>query len=79
MNFQYIGKKNEEAKEHRSRIYWQAVSCDHDLVTHQHAQAGRQQKEIENISETHSSTTFHKGKVFTKITSPLTGSRAKYK
>jgi hypothetical protein len=51
----------------------------HDLATHQHAQAGSQQKEKENISETQASTTFHKGKVFTKSTSPMTGSRAKYK
>jgi hypothetical protein len=48
-------------------------------VTHQHAQAGSQQKEKENISGTESSTTFHKGKVFTKSTSPLIGSRGKYK
>jgi hypothetical protein len=34
-------------------------------------------KKKKNISETQSSTTFHKGKVFTKSTSPLTGSRAK--
>jgi hypothetical protein len=55
------------------------VIPDHDLATHQHVQAGSQQKEKENISETHSSTPFHKGQVFTKSTSPLIGSRAKYK
>jgi hypothetical protein len=65
-NIQYIDKKNEEAKERQSRTYWRAVSRDHDLATHQHAQAGSQQKEKENISETQSSMTFHKGKVFTK-------------
>jgi hypothetical protein len=78
-NIQYIGKKSEEVKEHQSQTYWRAASGDHDLVTHQHAQAGSQQKEKENISGTESSTTFHKGKVFTKSTSPLIGSRGKYK
>jgi hypothetical protein len=79
MNIQYIDKKNEEVKERRSRTYWRAVSRDHNLATQQHAQAGSQQKEKENILETQLSTTFHKGKVFTKSTSPLIGSRAKYK
>jgi hypothetical protein len=78
-NIQYIGKKSEEAKEHRSRTYWRAASRGHDLATHQHAQAGRQQKKKEGISETQSSTTFHKRKVFTKSTSPLTDPQAKYK
>jgi hypothetical protein len=78
-NIQYIDKKNEEAKKHRSRTYRRAVSRDHDLATHQHAQAGSQQKEKENISETQSSMTFHKGKVFTKSTSPLIGSQVKHK
>jgi hypothetical protein len=55
------------------------VIPDHDLATHQHAQAESQQKEKENISETQSSTTSHKGKVCTKSTNPLIGSRAKYK
>jgi hypothetical protein len=36
-------------------------------------------KKKENISETQSNMTFHKGKVFTKSTSPLIGSQAKYK
>jgi hypothetical protein len=44
-NIQYIDKKNEEAKERRSRTYRWVVSRDYDLVTHQHAQAGSQQKE----------------------------------
>jgi hypothetical protein len=79
MNIQYIDKKNEESKERRSRTYRRVVSRDYDLVTHQHAQAGSQQKEKENISETQSSMTFHKGKAFTKSTSPLSGSGAKYK
>jgi hypothetical protein len=65
-NIQYIDKKNEEAKERQSRTYRRVVSRDHDLVTHHHAQARSQQKEKENISETQSSTIFHKGKVFTK-------------
>jgi hypothetical protein len=37
---QYIGKKSKEANEHQSRTHWQATSRDHDLATHQHAQAG---------------------------------------
>jgi hypothetical protein len=37
MNIQYIDKKNEEAKEHRSRTYRRAVSRDHNLATHQYA------------------------------------------
>jgi hypothetical protein len=44
-NIQYIDKKSEEAKERRSGTYWRAASHDHDLATHQHAQAGSQQKE----------------------------------
>jgi hypothetical protein len=79
MNIQYIDKKNKEAKEHRSRTYRWAVSRDHDLATHQHAHAGSQQNEKESILETQSSMTFHKRKVFTKSTSPLIESRAKYK
>jgi hypothetical protein len=47
MNIQYIGKKSEEAMEHRSQTYWRAASRDHDLATHQHAQAGSQQKKKE--------------------------------
>jgi hypothetical protein len=78
-NTQYIDNKNEEAKKLRSRTYRREVIPDHDLATHQHAQAGSQQKEKENILETQSSMTFHKGKVFTKSTSSLIGSRAKYK
>jgi hypothetical protein len=50
MNIEYIDKKNEETKERRSRTYWRAVSHDHDLATHQHAQARSQQKEKESIS-----------------------------
>jgi hypothetical protein len=69
-NIQNIDKKNEEAKEHRSRTHQQAVSHDHDMATHQYAQAGSQQKEKENISETQSSMTFHKRKVFTKEYKP---------
>jgi hypothetical protein len=78
-NTQYIDKKNEEARKLQSRTYRREMIPDHDLVTHQHAQDRSQQKEKENISETQSSTTFHKGKIFTKSTSPLTGSRAKYR
>jgi hypothetical protein len=78
-NIQYIDKKSEEAKEHSSRTYWQAASRGHDLATHQHAQARSQQKKKESISETQSSTTFHKRKVFTKSTSPLIDPRGKYK
>jgi hypothetical protein len=79
MNIQYIDKKNEEAKERWRQTYWRAASRDHDLATNQHAQDGSQQKEKENIKENQSSMTFHKGKVFTKSTSPLIGSQAKYK
>jgi hypothetical protein len=59
-NTQYIDKKNKEAKKLRSRTYRREVIPDLDPATHQHAQAGSQQKEKENISETQSSTTFHK-------------------
>jgi hypothetical protein len=45
MNTQYIDKKNEEAKKLRSQTYRREVIPDHDLATHQHAQAGSQQKE----------------------------------
>jgi hypothetical protein len=77
-NIQYIDKKSEEAKEHWSRTYWRVASRDHDLATHQHAQAGSQQKEKENNSETQSSMTSQKGKVFSKSTSSLTGSWVRY-
>jgi hypothetical protein len=60
-----IGKKTEEAKEHRSRTHWQAMSSDHDLATHQHAQAGSQKKGKENNSETQPSSTFHKDDILT--------------
>jgi hypothetical protein len=30
MNIQCIGKKSEEAKEHRSQTYWRAASRGHD-------------------------------------------------
>jgi hypothetical protein len=76
--FQCISKKSEEAKDCQSRTHWQAVSRDHDLATHQHAQAISQNKEKEHTLGTQSSTTFHKGKVFTKSTSSLTSSWAKY-
>jgi hypothetical protein len=76
-NIQKIDKKDEEAKKLRSRTYWQEMKPDHDPTTHQHAQAGSQKKEKDSISETKSSTTFHKGRIFTKSTSPLTSSRAK--
>jgi hypothetical protein len=51
---------------------------DHDPMIHQHAKDGSQKKEKDSISKTKSNTTFHKGKIFTKNTSPLTSSRAKY-
>jgi hypothetical protein len=76
-NIQNIDKKDEEAKKLRSRTYWREMKPDHDPTTHQHAQAGIQKKEKDSISETKSSTTFHKGRIFTKSTSPLTSSRAK--
>jgi hypothetical protein len=44
-NIQYIDKKNEEANKLRSRTYRREVILDHDLATHQRAQAGSQQKE----------------------------------
>jgi hypothetical protein len=47
MNIQYIDKKNKEAKKLWSQTYRREVIPDHDLVTHQHAQAGSQQKEKE--------------------------------
>jgi hypothetical protein len=70
MNIHHIDKKNEEAMEHRSQTYRQVVSRDHDLATHQYAQAGSQQKEKESISEIQSSMTFHKRKVLTKEYKP---------
>jgi hypothetical protein len=75
---QNIDKKDEEAKKLRSRTYRQEMQPDHDPMTHQHAQAGSQKKEKDSISETKSSTTFHKGRIFTTNTSPLTSSRTKY-
>jgi hypothetical protein len=47
MNIQYIDKKNEEAKKLCSRTYRREVIPNHDLATHQHAQARSQQKEKE--------------------------------
>jgi hypothetical protein len=76
-NIQNIDKKDEEAKKLRSRTYWREMKPDHDPTTHQHAQGGIQKKEKDSISETKSSMTFHKGRIFTKSTSPLTSSRAK--
>jgi hypothetical protein len=78
MNIQNIDKKDEEAKKLRSRTYWWEMKPDHDPTTHQHAQAGSQKKEKDSISETKSSTTFHKGRIFTKSTSSFTSSREKY-
>jgi hypothetical protein len=60
MNIQCIGKKSEEAKDRRTRTHWQAASHDHDLATHQHAQAGSQKKGKEHTLGTQSSMTFHK-------------------
>jgi hypothetical protein len=77
-NIQNIGKKDEEAKKLRSQTYWREMKPDDDLTTHQHAQAGSQKKEKDSIFETKSSTTFHKGRIFTKSSSPLTSSQAKY-
>jgi hypothetical protein len=76
-NVQNINTKEEEEKKLRSQTYWREVKPDHDLMTHQHAQVGSQKKGKDSISETKSSTTFHKGGIFTKSTSPLTSSRAK--
>jgi hypothetical protein len=78
-NIQDINKKNEEAKEHRSQTYRQVVNRDRDLVTHQHAQAGSQQKKKKASQKLNQSATFHKGEVFTMSTSPLIDSRATYK
>jgi hypothetical protein len=44
-NIQYIDKKNEEAKKLRSQTYRWEVIPNHDMATHQHAQARSQQKE----------------------------------
>jgi hypothetical protein len=49
-SIQHVDKKDEEAKKLRSRAYWQEMKPDHDPMTHQHAQAGSQQKEKDNIS-----------------------------
>jgi hypothetical protein len=43
-SIQHIDKKDEEAKKLRSRTYWREMKPDHDPTTHQHAQAGSQQK-----------------------------------
>jgi hypothetical protein len=75
---EYSEKKDEEAKKLQSQTYWWEMKPDHDPMTHQHAQAGSQKKEKDSISEPKSSMTFHKGRIFTKSTSPLTSSRAKY-
>jgi hypothetical protein len=77
-NIQNIDKKDEETKKLRSRTYWREMKPNHNPTTHQHAQAGSQKKEKDSISENKSSTTFHKKRIFTKSTSPLTSSRAKY-
>jgi hypothetical protein len=69
-NIQYIDKKSEEAKERRSQTYWRTASRDHALATHQHAHTGSQQKEKENISETQSSMTLHKGKYLQRVQVP---------
>jgi hypothetical protein len=74
---QNINKKDEEVKKLQSQTYWREMTPDHDPTTHQHAQAGSQKKEKYSISETKSIMTFHKGRIFTKSTSPLTSSRAK--
>jgi hypothetical protein len=75
---QNIDKKDEEAKKLQSQTYWREMQPDHDPMTHQHAKAGKEKKEKESISETKLSMTFHKGRIFTTNTSPLTSSRAKY-
>jgi hypothetical protein len=58
---QNIDTEDEEAKKLQSQTYWRKVKPDHDPMTHQHAQAGSQKKGKDSISETKSSTTFHKG------------------
>jgi hypothetical protein len=68
------GRGCEEAPESNILV---GDEANHDPTTHQHAQAGIQKKEKDSISETKSSMTFHKGRIFTKSTSPLTCSRAK--
>jgi hypothetical protein len=60
-NVHNIDMKDEEAKKLQSRTYWWEVKPDHDPMTHQHAQARSQKKGKDSISETKSSTTFHKG------------------
>jgi hypothetical protein len=65
-NIQNIDKKDIEAKKLRSQIYRWETKPNHDPTTQQHAQAGIQKKEKDSISETKSSTTFHKRRVFTK-------------
>jgi hypothetical protein len=45
---------NEYSIHRQEGTYWQEMKPDHDLTIHQHAQAGSQQKEKYNISETQS-------------------------
>jgi hypothetical protein len=66
INIQNIDKKDEEAKKLQSRIYRWETKPDHDPTTQQHAQVGIQKKEKDSISETKSSMTFHKRRIFTK-------------
>jgi hypothetical protein len=75
---QRIGKKSEEQKESQYEAHRQEATHDFDPSIHQYTHAGRKEKTRGKNSETQSSTTFYKGKVFTKSTSSLTGLRAKY-
>jgi hypothetical protein len=78
-NIPCIDKKSEEVKQFRSRTYRQEMELDHDPTIHQHAHAGSQaERRKQRSQKPHSSQKFHKRKVFTASTSPLTGSRAKY-
>jgi hypothetical protein len=69
-NIQYIDKNDEEAKKLRSRTYWRAVSRDHDLVTHQRAQAGNQQKKKKASQELNRPQHFTKEKYLQEVQVP---------
>jgi hypothetical protein len=46
-------KEDEEETKPQSLTYWRVASRDHESTIHQHTQAGRQQNERKNNSETH--------------------------
>jgi hypothetical protein len=74
---QCINKKNEEQKESQYETHRQEATHNQDPSPPVHSR-WKKKKTRGNNSETQSSTTFHKGEVFTKSTSSLTDFRAKY-